>query len=107
MTLKQDEIKNLFKDGFNVVHTILVTISLGLGTYGLTNVVDLRTETSVIKNKIENIESNVNNTNKQIETINHDKVIDKVKLENLSEKISSIDSNLKEIKADLKEALRK
>jgi len=107
MTIKQDEIKTLFKDGFNVVLSILVTISLGLGTYGLTNVVDLRTETSVIKNKIENIESNFSETNKKIEVINHDKVIDKVKLENLSEKISSIDANLKEIKLDLKEALKK
>jgi chaperonin cofactor prefoldin len=102
-----DETKSLFEKGFNTVVSVLVTISLGLGSYGLTQVITLKNETSVLTNQVHEVQQDISEINKNVTSLSTDKVIDKIKLDVLGEKISNIDSSLKEMKADLKEALKK
>jgi len=103
----KDEFKSFFRDGMGCVFGVLVTISLGLGSYGLNKVVELQNETSVLKSQIQSVKENVTEINRNLEILSEDKIHDKVKLDVLSEKISQIDKNIVEIKSDLKEALKK
>lgn len=95
-----------FKTGFNSLISILVTISLGLGSFGLLQVFHLKSDVSVLQSETKSIKDSVDKTNTSIENYYKENDKDREKLAILAEKINNIDKNLIDIKADLKEAIK-